>query len=92
MVFSKLFSTQSIAKKRNIEAEDIRQAFLHAARAHWGENVSLEPKSVRGGVIRVEASSAPWQAALSWASQEIVEEINSSFGEEVVKKIIVWWN
>jgi len=92
MAFSKLFSAGGAVKKRDIEAEDIRQAFLRVARNRWGEDVPLGPKSVRGGVIKVEAPSAPWQSALSWASQEILEEINSSFGENAVKKIIVWWN
>lgn len=92
MALTKLnvFKDRSV-KKRALEPEDLRQAFLRGAKEKWGEKCPLEVKSVKNGVIRVVAPSAPWRTEMFWSRQEILKKINQSLGEEAVKKITVWW-
>ena len=91
MALTKLnvFKDRSI-KKRALEPEDIRQAFLRSAKEKWGE-CPLEVKSVKSGTVRITAPSAPWRTEMLWSRQEMIEKINASLGEEVCKKITVWW-
>jgi len=78
-------------RSRKLEPEDLRQAFLRAAKEKWGEEHPVDVKKIINGVIKVTVPSAPWRAAVLWARQEMVEKINIELGKEEVKKIVVWW-
>jgi hypothetical protein len=91
MALTKLTIPKGLQKKRALEPEDLRQAFLRAAKEKWGEDFPPEVKSVKNGVIRVVVPSAPWHSEIVWTRQEMVEKINASLGMDVIKKITVWW-
>ncbi|MDO8512544.1 MAG: hypothetical protein Q7S57_04680 [bacterium] len=91
MVLTKLNITNRVIKKRALEPEDLRQAFLRSAKDKWGENCPLVVKSAKNGVIRLSAPSAPWRTEMLWSRQEMLEKINLSLSEEACKKITVWW-
>lgn len=76
---------------RKLEPEDLRQAFLRAAKEKWGAEHPVDVKKIINGVIKVTVPSAPWRAAVLWARQEMVEKINKEIGKEEIKKIVVWW-
>jgi hypothetical protein len=92
MALTKLnvFKDRSI-KKRALEPEDIRQAFLRTAKEKWGERCPLVVKNAKNGIIRITAPSAPWCTEMFWSRQEVLEKINQTLGEEAIKKITVWW-
>lgn len=79
------------SRPRKLEPEDLRQAFLRAAKDKWGAGHPVEVKKIINGVIKVAVPSAPWRAAVLWARQEMVEKINAELGKEEIKKIVVWW-
>jgi hypothetical protein len=76
---------------RKLEPEDLRQAFLRAAKEKWGNDHPIDVKKIVNGAIKVTVPSAPWRAAVLWARQEMVEKINAELGGEKIKKIVVWW-
>jgi len=78
-------------RPRRLEPEDLRQAFLRAAKEKWGADHPVDVKKIINGVIKVTVPSAPWRAAVLWARQEMVERINLELGKEEIKKIVVWW-
>lgn len=78
-------------RPRRLEPEDLRQAFLRAAKEKWGIGHPVEVRKIINGVIKVTVPSAPWRAAVLWARQEMVEKINLELGKEEIKKIVVWW-
>jgi len=91
VALTKLNIGNRVIKKRALEPEDLRQAFLRTAKEKWGEKCPLVVKSAKNGIIRISAPSAPWRTEMLWSRQEILEKINVSLGEEAVKKITVWW-
>ena len=84
-------NNQGKARSRRLEPEDLRQAFLRAAKDKWGTDNPIEVKKIINGVIKVAVPTAPWRTAVLWARQEIVEKINVELGKEEIKKIVVWW-
>ena len=78
-------------RPRKLEPEDLRQAFLRAAKEKWGVDHPVDVKKIVNGVIKVTVPSAPWRAAVLWARQEMVAKINAEIGKEEIKKIVVWW-
>lgn len=64
--------------------------------ARWAEIVgasvaaNAEPTSLRGGVLRVRATTPTWANELTYLGDEIRRRANELVGSEVVREVRVW--
>jgi predicted nucleic acid-binding Zn ribbon protein len=64
--------------------------------SHWPEVVggtiaeNAEPTSLKGGVLRIRATSPAWAQELTYLATEIKTRANAMTGSEVVREVRVW--
>lgn len=63
---------------------------------HWSEIVggsiasNAEPTSLRGGVLRIRATSPAWATELTYLAEDIARRANEVAGDRVVREVRVW--
>ncbi len=75
---------------RRVENEDVREALLRCAKKRWPDNVPFQVISVKNGIIKLSTTTIPWRAMLLWLERDLIEEINSLFGLDVVRRVYVY--
>lgn len=59
----------------------------------WGDAVGPEiaqnarPEAIKGKLLLVNVSSAPWMQQLQYLKSELTEKLNTAFGKQVVEDI-----
>lgn len=48
---------------------------------------NARPEAIKGGLLLVNVTSAPWMQQLQFLKAELIEKVNESFGREVVNEI-----
>ena len=86
---------QSLTRNRikpQIEATNVLVECKKLIEQVWGKEVVqlVEPKYVKERTLYLHCNSSTAANALSLAKKKIVEEVNKSCGEELIKDIVFW--